>query len=306
MDGYSGVLDALSSMIGDTYLYPQLRDQYGAYGVMNGFLEDVGPYIVSYRDPNVVQTFDVYEALPDFLRTIDLDQETLEGYILSAYSQYAVSEGELAGAVDAALSAFSGKPLDSKLQFMRELKTLTLDKVRANADAFECLAEDGMRFTAGGASAINENAELYEVILNPFGSVDSSAVVLEDVGEESEYYEAVRFVFENGLMPAAADTFFDVDGPATVGDMAYALYLFGFGETPADLDSARADLREYGIMASNGANEDALSVSGVEDAFASFSAAIGMPYSRSSEATGEPLTRGQLAQFMMDYMEPLM
>ncbi|MBO4881398.1 MAG: insulinase family protein [Firmicutes bacterium] len=304
-DGYSSELDALSNLIGDAYLYPNLRDQYGAYGVWNGFLEDAGCYVVSYRDPNIVQTFDVYEALPAFLRDQAQDQETLDGYILSAYSNYALSEGELAGAVDAALSSFSGKPLDAKLQYMRELKTLTPEKVKACADIFEAFVEDGMRFTAGGAGAINANADLYEKILNPFGAVDRSAMSFEDLPEGSEYYDAVYFAIDNAYMRELSETVFGVDEEATVADMAYALYSLGFGEEPADLDTARSDLGEYGIMASNGANSDAITANGVEDALASFSRAIGLTYQR-GEGGDEPLTRGQLAVMLMEYVEPLL
>ena len=305
MDGFAGGLDALASALSDAYLYPQLRDQYGAYGVFNGFMTDSGPYVLSYRDPNVTETFAVYEALPDFLRSLDMDQEELDGYILSAYASYAKSSGELAGAVDAALAALTGEPQDLKLDYMRDLKAFTPERLQGCADAMAAFISGGMRFTAGGAGAINANAELYDEIFNPFGSVDATTVELDDVDESSEYYEAVRFVFEEGLMPAAGETFFDLESEATVGDMAYALFTLGFSQTPADLDDARANLGAYGIMASCGDNEAALTGSAGQDALASFSMAIGLPYMRDPDASGEALTRGELAQLIFDYYNSL-
>ena len=301
LEGYSGELDAVAPLLSDAYLYPQLRDQYGAYGVFNGFLPDAGAYVVSYRDPNVTETFDVYEAMPAFLRDLETDQEELDGYILSAYSYYAKPEGELSGAVSAALSALTGEPQDIKLQYMRDLKTLTPEKLREYVPAFEALVSDGLRFTAGGAGAINDNAALYESVLNPFGAVDTAAIEFDDVDESNPYYEAVRFVFENELMLPAEETVFGVDDGALVGDMAYALYVFGFGETPPDLDTARADLGEYRIMAANGENEAALSRTGAEKALASFSRAIGVTYTRSGDATDDPISRGEMAQILLDY-----
>ena len=53
--------------------------------------------------PTSAETFDVYEALPDFLAGLEQDQEDLDGYILSAYSYYAMPEGELSGAIERAL-----------------------------------------------------------------------------------------------------------------------------------------------------------------------------------------------------------
>ena len=100
--GYSGAMDAMCSLVSDGLLYPLLRDQYGAYGVFHGADED-GMYIISYRDPNVAQTFTVYNYVPMLLQQLQmsLDQETLDGYILSSYSYYALSSGELTGALSA-------------------------------------------------------------------------------------------------------------------------------------------------------------------------------------------------------------
>ena len=302
LDGYAGELDAVSSLIGDAYLYPQLRDQYGAYGVFNGFMTDAGAYLVSYRDPNVAETFAVYEALPEFLRGLETDQEELDGYILSAYAYYAKPAGELSGAVSAALSTLTGEPLDVKLEYMRDLKTLTPEKLHDYASAFEALVSGGLRFTAGGAGAINANAELYDEIYNPFGSADKSQIVFEDLPEDSEYYDAVRLMFEEGLMLPAEETVFDLESDALVGDMAYALYVLGFGETPPTVDGARGDLGYYGIMSSLGENDASLSGNAAEDAFASFSKAVGAPYQRSGSATDDALSRAEFAQIFVQYL----
>ena len=82
--------------------------------------------------------------------------------------------------------------------------------------------------------------------------------------EGDEFYEAVRFVFENQLMQAAEDTFFDTESGALVQDMAYALYVLGFGAAAPDADTARSDLGQYGIMSSCGNNEDALTAAAAQ------------------------------------------
>ena len=75
--------------------------QDGVYGVMHGFGRSSGAYVVSYRDPNVAETFQVLEQLPDQIAGMALDQETLDGYIMNAYSAYAMPLGELTGAASA-------------------------------------------------------------------------------------------------------------------------------------------------------------------------------------------------------------
>ncbi len=305
MTGYTADLDAVSALLGDDYLYPQLRDQYGAYGVMNGFTEDFGVYIVSYRDPNIKQTFTVYDALPEYFDTLETDQETIDGYILSSYAYYATPEGELSGAMSAAVDELIGADPEEKLDYMRELKSLTPEKLKEYAEAYRNLIQKGSRFTAGSASAINENADLYSRILNPFGSVDPTEVEFDDVPEGHEHYEAVRFVFENMIMDPKEDAHFGVDDDATVGDLAGALYALIGGDQAAQQEAIDF-FADYGITTSMQKADDPIDGVTANRILASFSTAAGVPYENDPNPSHDVLTRGELSEILMVYVLPLM
>ena len=304
LDGYSGALDALASVVTDAYLYPMLRDQYGAYSVFAGFLEDSGGYVITYRDPNIRESFDVFDRLPAFLQKLELSQEELDGYILSAYVEYAKRTGELSGAITAAMDALTHDAQDRYLADMRALKAMTPETLRGYAEAYAGMMESGRRFTAGGASAIDAASDLFDAVLNPFGTVDNSEIELEDVPEGHEHYDAVRFVFENKFMYPVEDTVFGVEETATLGDMAIALYALGIGDI-SDGQEALDTLAEYGILP-EGSAEEPLTDKGVEDALAAFSEAVGVSYKKDPAATAEGLTRGELAERITDYTLPLM
>ena len=304
MEGYTADLDAVSALISDLYLYPMLRDQYGVYGALHGFLDDGGTYVISYRDPNVQETFDVYAGIPEFLRTLELDQETLDGYILSSYAAYAKPEGELSGAVTALVNRLRGEPEDIKIQYMRQLKAATPDKVSAYADAYEKLLDQGRRFTAGSASAVDANAALYDAVLNPFGAVNAGEVVFTDLPEDHEHYEAVRYVFEEYLMDPLGEDVFGVDENATAGDLALALYSLVF-EDPAEAQDALDTLASYGIGPGDWKAEDALTGAGAQRLLSDFSQAIEVEYTPDADAGDQPLTRGELAELIMAYVESL-
>ena len=306
MDGYSGDLDAVSSLLSDAYLYPMLRDQYGAYGVMTGFIEDSGAYLVSYRDPNIMETFDVYAKIPEFMGSLDKTQEDVDGYILSSYAYYAKATGELSGAKDAAIDTLTGEGQGTNLKYMQDLKTLTTDKLQGYAEVYQKMVDEGLRFTAGGASAINTHEELYDEILNPFGAQDSSEVVFEDLPEDHEHYEAVRFVFEEGYMKPVEETVFGVEQEATQGDMIIALFVLGFGEDPADAAEAIAELSPYGIISASADPEEKLTGKEAENILAAFSKAVGLSYSKNADASEGPITRGELAELLKGYIDPLM
>lgn len=302
LDIYTADLDAVSSLVTDLYLFPMLREQYGVYTPMHAFVAEVGPYFIAYRDPNIRETFEVYDALPDFVAELELDQDTLDGYILSSYSVYAKPDGELSGAIYALSSRLSQEPEDLEIQYMQQLKALTPEKVEEYAQAYALLMQNAYRFTAGGAAAINANADLYDQILNPFGSVDTSQVTFDDVVEGSEHYEAVRFAFENMMMSPKEEGRFGVDDEAALGELAGMLYAFLGGDVSAQ-EEALGTLAQYGIVPADGTVETAITAADVEAILSSFSTAAGIPYEADGEAAADAaMTRGELAEVMMNYV----
>ena len=295
MEEFEGSLDALSALVQDIFLVPLLRDQYGVYAPWTGAVasEDGGVYLLTYRDPNIDETFAVYEALPELIASLEVDQETLDGYILSSYSGYALSEGELSGALDAMVAAIDGEPQDKALDYMRQLKALSPESMAACAEMYQKLVETGIRSTAGSASMINAHADLYDVILNPFNAQDASAVEFVDVPEDNEYYEAVRFAFENALMSAKTEDTFGVDEPATVGDYMAAIYSYMGGAPNSPVD-ARDWLASYGLV-----EEDLDVETELTEEFLCFIMQNGLGVGLSTDTPETVVTRGDLADLLL-------
>ena len=240
-------LNAVTGLVTDAYLIPILRDRNGVYTPWNGVMEGRGMYLITYRDPKVQETFDVYQSLPEKIAQLDVDQETLDGYILNNYSSLAKGSGELTGAVAAVEELLSGIAQEKVLDYMRQLKAVTPDTVKAAAELYRKAWDSGVHSTAGSAAAINANAALYDVILNPFGAKDNSQVELADIAEGDEYYEAVRLVFENGLMEARSEEAFGVNEDAAVGEWAVAIYQMLGG--PNSVEKAMQALASVGMLA---------------------------------------------------------
>lgn len=162
---YTAKYDPLSLLIYDAYLTPQIRHGIGAYDNVNQMSRS-GFLFISYRDPSITETFRVYESLPQFVASADVTQEDIDRYIVSAYSSYAMPQGDLSGATSAMNNRVLGWPDDIKLIRMREIKSTTVEDFRALEPVFEKLLEVGVRSTGGGATMINQNKDLYDVILN--------------------------------------------------------------------------------------------------------------------------------------------
>lgn len=253
--GFTGDLDAVARLVSDTWLYPLLRDQYGAYGVDHGATED-GVYILSFRDPNVKETFEVYGNLPKLIEEGELTAETLQGYILSAYSGYALSTGELAGAKGALISHADGKSQDRMLDWMKQLKEVTPEQVKAYAAMYQSLFDKGLRSTSGGAKTIEGNKDLYEQVYNPFSVKVAEPNALSDVAEDAWYFEAVNEALKQKLMDLTADGAFQPDEPATLGQFARALFTLGGGG--GSEEESVAALTEFKVLPAGSTAEDDL------------------------------------------------
>lgn len=161
---YSGILDPLSQVLYDGYLTPNLRHGLGAYGVMT-YLDRDGFLISSYRDPAIAESYEVLAGMGTYLETVEMAQEDLDRFIISAYSSYAMPLGNLNGAAYALTQHLSGRPADEKLQHMQEMKAMTIEDLRAMAPVLTQLYEEGVHSTAGGAAIIDENKDLFDEIL---------------------------------------------------------------------------------------------------------------------------------------------
>ncbi|MBQ3477226.1 MAG: hypothetical protein IJH25_03540, partial [Clostridia bacterium] len=214
---------------------------------------------------------------------------------------YAMPLGELTGAASAAMDTLQGLDPARRLNWMRQLKQLTPEAVHADAGLYGKLLENGARMTAGAASAINENAGLFDAILNPFGAVDATQVELKDAVEGDEHYEAVRFAFEEGFMAPLSEDDFGANEPATQGDLLAALYVLVGGNR--DANEALAAFVEYGLVTDD---TDLNAPILPEDIWGLLSAVVGKAVPPMTEtAQSDVVTRAELAEALMAFVEGL-
>ena len=242
--------DVIGQLVADKLLMPILRDQMGAYTIWCGMDDDTALYLISYRDPNIKATFDVYDSVPQELEKFELTQTDVDGYILSTYSVLAKPSGELSGAVSEIERILHERPADEKILKMRAVKSVTPETVKASASVFALLAEKGPHGTVGPIGALQQNADLYDVVMNPFHTEDLTQTGFEDVQEDSEYYAAIRYVFESGMIAPKSEGVFGPDDPATVSDFFGAVYILIGGGT-ADAEACRDTLAQYGIVSAD-------------------------------------------------------
>ena len=297
LEKYTGDMDAVTALMNDTFLLPIMRDQYGAYSVFHGGMDGAGIYIISYRDPTVAEFFDTMDHLGEQIAGKEFDQETLNGYILSSYSTYAKSAGELSGAVDAQINLLEGRDPAEKQQQMQSLKSVTPELIAGYADVYTKLAETGVRSTAASLSTIQANADRYDAVLNPLNVQPKEDVDITDVPEDHEYALAIGSVLDAGAM-TAEDGLFRPEDEATLGDLAFACYAVGFGSPAESPAAAYETLAQYGLL-TEGDVEAPLTYEDFNARIKLFLKA-GYEYdlTETFSGAGDTVTRAELAQHM--------
>lgn len=83
---YTGALKILKVILSYDYLWLNVRVKGGAYGCGGGFLRNGNVYFSSFRDPNLKETNEIYEKIPEYIRSFHANERDMTKYIIGTVS----------------------------------------------------------------------------------------------------------------------------------------------------------------------------------------------------------------------------
>ena len=83
---YTGALQILKVILSYDYLWQNIRVKGGAYGCMSNFNRIGESYLISYRDPNLEKTMEVYEGVVDYLENFSVDDRDMTKFVIGTIS----------------------------------------------------------------------------------------------------------------------------------------------------------------------------------------------------------------------------
>ena len=83
---YTGALQILKVILSYDYLWQNVRVKGGAYGCMSSFNRIGEGYLISYRDPNLKKTMEVYEGVVDYLKNFRVSDRDMNKFIIGTIS----------------------------------------------------------------------------------------------------------------------------------------------------------------------------------------------------------------------------
>ena len=161
---YHGALRILKVILGYDYLWINVRVKGGAYGCMNGYMRNGDTYFVSYRDPNLSATNEIYDGIPAYLEKFDADEREMTGYIIGTISD-----------MDTPMNP-SAKGARSMTAYLQELDYETLSKersqiigaqpadIRALKPLIASVLSDGSLCVIGNEDVLTSEKQMFETL----------------------------------------------------------------------------------------------------------------------------------------------
>ncbi len=161
---YNGALRVLKVMMGYDYLWKNIRVLGGAYGCMSSYAKNGDSAFVTYRDPNLRNSVEVFEKAADYLRNFDDDDRTILQYIIGAISDLDTPKTP-AGKGTYGLTAYLCHAKMENIQKNRdELLGTTKETIRGLADYVDAFMSDECICVIGAADKIDGDKDLFDNI----------------------------------------------------------------------------------------------------------------------------------------------
>lgn len=159
---YTGALKVLRVILGFDYLWNNIRVKGGAYGCGSAFARTGDAYFMTYRDPHLKNSIDVFEKASEYLRNIELDERAALKYVIGTLSELDMPKTP-AGKGSYGMSAYLMHLTMEMLQKERdELMNIDGSKVRSLADYIDAFLSDENLVVIGSASKVEEAEALFD------------------------------------------------------------------------------------------------------------------------------------------------
>lgn len=167
-DAYSGISAVFRTIMNYEYLWFNIRVQGGAYGCMSRTTSYGDSVFVTYRDPNLKRSNDIFEAIPEYLENFDVDEREMQKFVI----------GTMSG-IDAPLTPMAKGIRDFGMYFMNvdvqdvqkarnEIIDARCEDIRALAPQIKKALSEGNICVIGNEAKIEEDKELFKEITNLF------------------------------------------------------------------------------------------------------------------------------------------
>ena len=158
---YHGALQILKVIMSYEYLWMNIRVKGGAYGCMSNFNRIGEGYFVSYRDPNLKKTLEVYAGVPEYLRNFTVSERDMTKYIIGTISNIDQPMTPAAKG-DRSMNLYMNHLTEEMIQEERmQILRATQEDIRNLAEIAEAVLACDQICVIGNEEKINDEKEVF-------------------------------------------------------------------------------------------------------------------------------------------------
>jgi hypothetical protein len=161
---YDGSYRVVKTILSYDYLWNEVRVKGGAYGVMCAFAEDGMGYLMSYRDPNLSETNDVYMGIPEYLESFEADERDMMKYIIGTISDMDTPLTPRAKGERSYLAYMTEITWEDKQREREEVLATDTEKVQKAAAMVRAILSDNFICALGGEEKVEKEKDLFESV----------------------------------------------------------------------------------------------------------------------------------------------
>ena len=166
-EGFVGRYLPFVFALNDLYTVPTFRFTFGAYSAgSTSQLDQECLTHYSYSDPNVKKSIDALRAIPEAVKNMTLTEESLDGYILNAYSSVMFPIGNLNEMISAMGNDLMGMDIDRAMAIKSDIRNATLDIQAEAAEHISKVAEASALCTTGNEALIRADADCFDEVIS--------------------------------------------------------------------------------------------------------------------------------------------
>ncbi|MBI9054899.1 MAG: insulinase family protein [Bacteroidales bacterium] len=162
---WNGKMRVLNQILSREWLQTQVRVIGGAYGGFSGFSSTGNVYFGSYRDPNLRETIENFDASPSFLKDFEADKNEMTRFIIGTIARMdrpttASQRGSIA-----VQRYFTKTTIDELKQERSEVLTSTLEDVKGMGKMVNDILDQEAICVYGNTDKVKENKDLFKKVI---------------------------------------------------------------------------------------------------------------------------------------------
>ena len=128
---------------------------------MNGFSKNGDSFFVSYRDPNLLKTNDIFEKAPEYIRNCTLDERALTKFIIGAVSELDTPLNPLAKGKRSLAAYMQNQTFDQLQKERDEVLQATQDDIHNLADLVEAVLSSNCICVIGNEEKLESQKSMF-------------------------------------------------------------------------------------------------------------------------------------------------